>query len=53
MLTGRIPYDGDSAVTIALQHFQNHYHRFWQKTYVPQALENVVIRATAKTRKSL
>lgn len=22
MLTGRIPYDGDSAVTIALQHFQ-------------------------------
>lgn len=25
MLTGHIPYDGDSAVTIALQHFQNHF----------------------------
>ena len=29
MLTGRIPYDGDSAVTIALQHFTNHYHQSW------------------------
>lgn len=31
MLTGHIPYDGDSAVTIALQHFQNHFHQSLMK----------------------
>lgn len=49
MLTGKIPYDGDSAVTIALQHFQNPLPSIIEKNReVPQALENVVIRATAK-----
>ena len=32
MLTGHIPYDGDSAVTIALQAFPKPSHRFWQRT---------------------
>lgn len=49
MLTGQIPYDGDSAVTIALQHFQKPLPSIRDiNRNVPQALENVVIRATAK-----
>lgn len=49
MLTGEIPYDGDSAVTIALQHFQKPLPSITAKNpNVPQALENVVIKATAK-----
>ena len=49
MLTGHIPYDGDSAVTIALQHFQKPLPSVIEENpSVPQALENVVIKATAK-----
>lgn len=49
MLTGRIPYDGDSAVTIALQHFQKPLPSVREENpAVPQALENVVMKATAK-----
>ena len=49
MLTGHIPYDGDSAVTIALQHFQKPLPSIIEENKnVPQALENVVIKATAK-----
>lgn len=49
MLTGHIPYDGDSAVTIALQHFQKPLPSvIAENPNVPQALENVVIKATAK-----
>ena len=49
MLTGHIPYDGDSAVTIALQHFQKPLPSIIaENKNVPQALENVVIKATAK-----
>lgn len=49
MLTGRVPFDGESAVTIALKHFQDELpdiHIYSQQ--VPQALENVVLKATAK-----
>ncbi|CAG6000705.1 Stk1 [Streptococcus pneumoniae] len=49
MLTGHIPYDGDSAVTIALQHFQKLLPSvIAENPSVPQALENVIIKATAK-----
>ena len=49
MLTGHIPYDGDSAVTIALQHFQKPLPSVIEENpSVPQALENIVIKATAK-----
>lgn len=49
MLTGHIPYDGDSAVTIALQHFQKPLPSvIAENPSVPQALENVIIKATAK-----
>ncbi|HCS29828.1 MAG: Stk1 family PASTA domain-containing Ser/Thr kinase [Enterococcus italicus] len=49
MITGRVPFDGESAVTIALKHFQDELpdiHIYSQQ--VPQALENVVLKATAK-----
>ncbi|WEV61053.1 Stk1 family PASTA domain-containing Ser/Thr kinase [Streptococcaceae bacterium ESL0729] len=49
MLTGDVPFDGDSAVTIALQHFQKPLPSIINiNKNVPQALENVVIKATAK-----
>lgn len=49
MLTGHIPYDGDSAVTIGLQHFQKPLPSvIAENPSVPQALENVIIKATAK-----
>ena len=48
MLTGHVPYDGDSAVTIALQHFQKPLPSvIAENPSVPQSLENVVIKATA------
>ena len=49
LLTGEIPFDGDSAVAIALKHFQEPVPSIIAKNKnVPQALENVVIKATAK-----
>lgn len=49
MLTGRVPFDGESAVTIALKHFQDEIPsiRIYDKN-VPQSLENIVLKATAK-----
>ncbi|OJG45486.1 hypothetical protein RV04_GL002202 [Enterococcus hermanniensis] len=49
MITGNVPFDGESAVTIALKHFQDEIPSV--KGFdpaVPQALENVVMHATAK-----
>lgn len=49
MLTGRVPFDGESAVTIALKHFQEDVpslHIF--DASIPQSLENVVLKATVK-----
>ncbi|MDR1568021.1 MAG: Stk1 family PASTA domain-containing Ser/Thr kinase [Streptococcaceae bacterium] len=49
MLTNQVPFDGDSAVAIALQHFQEEIPSVRSfNANVPQALENVVIKATAK-----
>ena len=49
MLTGRVPFDGESAVTIALKHFQDEIPsiRLFDH-HLPQSLENVVLKATAK-----
>ncbi|MCJ0536863.1 Stk1 family PASTA domain-containing Ser/Thr kinase [Enterococcus cecorum] len=49
MLTGKVPFDGESAVTIALKHFQEEIPsvRLYDR-HVPQSLENVVLKATAK-----
>lgn len=49
LLTGSVPFEGDSAVTVALKHFQEEIPSV--KAFdprIPQALENVVLKATAK-----
>lgn len=49
MLTGTVPFEGDSAVSIALKHFQEAMPSVRQfDPRIPQALENVVLKATAK-----
>jgi eukaryotic-like serine/threonine-protein kinase len=49
LLTGRLPFSGESAVSIALKHLQSNIPspRRWNKS-IPQSVENIVIRATAK-----
>lgn len=49
MLTGTVPFEGDSAVSIALKHFQEAMPSVRQfDPRIPQALENVVLKATTK-----
>ncbi|MFV0559900.1 MAG: Stk1 family PASTA domain-containing Ser/Thr kinase [Enterococcus sp.] len=49
MITGSVPFDGESAVTIALKHFQDELPSILAvDPEVPQSLENVVLKATAK-----
>lgn len=49
MLTGNVPFDGESAVTIALKHFQEEIPSVKMvDPNIPQSLENVVLHATAK-----
>ena len=49
LITGSVPFDGESAVSIALKHFQEEFPRIRTKLdYVPQSLENVVLKSTAK-----
>ncbi|MCZ0703381.1 serine/threonine-protein kinase [Natronobacillus azotifigens] len=49
LLTGRIPFSGQSAVSIALKHLQSNTPslRKWIPE-IPQSLENVVLKATTK-----
>lgn len=49
LLTGKVPFEGETAVSIALKHFREDVPsvRSFNKQ-IPQALENVVIKATAK-----
>ncbi|RHW50958.1 Stk1 family PASTA domain-containing Ser/Thr kinase [Lactobacillus bombicola] len=49
LITGSVPFNGDSAVAIALKHAQEPIPSIKEKDEkVPQSLENVVLRATAK-----
>lgn len=49
LITGNVPFNGESAVSIALKHFQEVFPRVRDTMeYVPQSLENVVLKATAK-----
>ncbi|TFI70651.1 Stk1 family PASTA domain-containing Ser/Thr kinase [Carnobacterium divergens] len=49
MLTGSVPFEGESAVSIALKHFQETVPSVKDfDARIPQALENVVLKATAK-----
>lgn len=49
LITGDVPFGGETAVSIALKHFQENIPSI-RKQYpaVPQALENVVLKATSK-----
>ena len=49
ILTGRLPFSGESAVSIALKHLQSETPsvRRWNSN-IPQSVENIVLKATAK-----
>ncbi|AEV95316.1 Stk1 family PASTA domain-containing Ser/Thr kinase [Pediococcus claussenii] len=51
MLTGKVPFEGESAVSIAIKHYQDQVP--FVRSYddrIPQPLENVVLKATAKNQ---
>ncbi|MHC5252982.1 Stk1 family PASTA domain-containing Ser/Thr kinase [Listeria kieliensis] len=49
LLSGEVPYDGESAVSIAIKHLQAQIPSVRQTNPdIPQSLENIIIRATAK-----
>lgn len=49
LLTGELPFSGESAVSIALKHLQAETPSVRkQNATIPQSLENVVLKATAK-----
>ena len=49
LVTGKVPFDGESAVSIALKHFQEPIPSVRaERPEIPQALENVILKATAK-----
>lgn len=53
LLTGSVPFDGESAVSIALKHFQTPIPSLRESdSRLPQPLENVVLKATAKEPKN-
>ncbi|MGE6258702.1 Stk1 family PASTA domain-containing Ser/Thr kinase [Heyndrickxia sporothermodurans] len=49
LLTGRLPFSGESAVSIALKHLQTETPSLkrWNPT-IPQSVENIVLKATSK-----
>lgn len=49
MLTGELPFSGDSPISVALKHLQESYVAPRKlRPEIPQSLENVIIRAMAK-----
>ncbi|MGX4669183.1 Stk1 family PASTA domain-containing Ser/Thr kinase [Cerasibacillus sp. JNUCC 74] len=49
LLTGRLPFSGQSAVSIALKHLQNDTPSVRKyNPDIPQSVENIVLKATAK-----
>ena len=49
LLTGRLPFSGESAVSIALKHLQSDTPspKRWNSS-IPQSVENIILKATAK-----
>ncbi|MBD8068345.1 Stk1 family PASTA domain-containing Ser/Thr kinase [Bacillus sp. PS06] len=49
LLTGRVPFEGESAVSIALKHLQTETPspKRWNPS-IPQSVENIILKATAK-----
>ena len=53
LLTGQLPFSGESAVSIALKHLQTETPSIRAiNPSIPQSLENVVLKATAKDPKN-
>ena len=53
LLTGLVPYKGDNAVEIALKHLKEPLPSVRKiNANIPQSIENVIIRATAKNPKN-
>ena len=51
LITGSVPFDGESPVSIALKHFQEDLPSVREQyDYIPQSLENVILKATAKNQ---
>ena len=49
LLMGKVPFEGESAVSIALKHFQSDMPSVReQHPEIPQSLENVILKATTK-----
>jgi len=53
MLTGRVPFKGDTAVSIALKHLKEQLPSVREiNPVVPQSVENIVLKAAAKNQKN-
>ena len=53
LLTGKLPYHGDNAVEIALKHLKEPLPSIRDELpSIPQSVENIIIRATAKNPKN-
>jgi serine/threonine-protein kinase len=53
LLTGNLPYKGDNAVEIALKHLKEPIPSIREELpEIPQSVENIIIRATAKNPKN-
>ncbi len=49
LLTGKVPFEGENAVSIAIKHFRSQIPSVRAiNANIPQSMENVVIKATAK-----
>lgn len=49
MLTGEVPFDGDTPISIALKHLQEEPPSLREKNHgVPEAMERIVLKAMAK-----
>lgn len=52
LLTGKVPFEGQTAVSIAVKHYRDNLPSAREiNPQVPQALENVILHATAKKLK--
>ena len=53
MLTGKVPFNGDSAVEIALKHMKDPLPSVREiNPVVPQSVENIILKAAAKNTKT-
>jgi serine/threonine protein kinase len=49
MVTGKLPFSGDSPISVALKHLQESYTEPRQlNTMIPQSVENIILRSLAK-----